>query len=240
MMIAQISNAKSEFEKLNASNFGEQKQSALNEFKDRFAKSEATKLVKQANCAAFTSVQAAKSKLNDFSDFKDPKGPAENQRQLIDFPSSNLNDCPPIKIDIPEVNATQPLSFQELLYNYVVHQADSIKSTIDTLKLRKTKNDQAIVEKKQKIEEVKLVIEKQKRENKPADTLNNTRDDQLTKDALKELETATNELQTAEENDKKMKDEIAEKEKNITALEKMRSTYDIDQKQSSPIQSSNK
>lgn len=238
MMLAQISNAKSEFERQNKSTFGEQKATTINEFKDRLAKSEATKVVKQANCAAYTSLQAAKSALNDFSDFKNLDGPAEKARKSADFTTGNINGCPEIKIDIPEVNATQPVSIQEMFYNYVVHQSDSIKMTIDTLKVKKIRNDKTLEEKKQKVEELKQLIEKQKVEKNPSVSADKGEADQLTKDALKELEIATKEMQTAQEDDQKMKDEIAEKEKNITALEKMRSTYDTDKKQTLPEQSS--
>jgi hypothetical protein len=233
MMLAQISNAKSEFEKQNKSSFGEQKESTLNEFKDRLAKSEATKAVKQANCAAFTSLQAANSDLSDISDYKNIRGSAEKMRKEADFTNVNINGCPPVKIDIPEVNAAQPVSIQELFYKYVVHQSDSIRTTIDTLKVKKTRNDQVLEEKKQKVEELQKVIEKQKVEKKPDVVNNQGEDNQLVKDAMKELEAATTELQAAQEEDQKMKDDIALKEKNITALEKMRSTYDIDNKPAS-------
>lgn len=45
MMLAQITNAKSEFGKLIESNFGKNGESTLNEFKECFAKSEATRAV---------------------------------------------------------------------------------------------------------------------------------------------------------------------------------------------------
>jgi len=97
MMLAQISNAKSEFEKQNNLSFGERKESTLNEFKDRLAKSEATKLVKQANCDAFSSLQAAKTDLSDISDYREIKGSAEKMRKEADFTNANINGCPPVK-----------------------------------------------------------------------------------------------------------------------------------------------
>jgi len=145
-----------------------------------------------------------------------------------------------LKVDIPEVNAMQTVSIQGLFYTYVVHQSDSIRSTIATLKDKKINNDKVLVEKKQKVEELQQIVEKQKIEKKPDVAINQGEDSQLVKDAMKELENATKELQTAEEEDQKMKDEIALKEKNITALEKMRSTYDMDNKPAAPEKSPTK
>ncbi len=197
--------------------------------KNRYAVSEATKTVKQLNCAAYTSLQALEVSLNDFGDFKDIDGSAEQASKLADFTTSNSNGCPEIKIDIPEVCAAQPISFQELFYSYVKHQSDSIKSTINTLKVKKIKNDKVIEEKKQKIEETKLIIERQTVEVNPNVKAEET--NQLLIDAMKELEEANRELQTAEELEIKMKEEIDQKERYKKVLTKMRSTYDVPKKQ---------
>lgn len=218
----QIANAKSEYDKILASQSLDKKAEVIADFQNRLAVSEATKTVKQLNCAAFKSLEAYKTSLNDFGDFKNLEGSAEQTRKLADFPSSNVSQCPVIKINIPEVNAAQPISFQQLLYGYVKQRSDSIKSTIDTLKLKKVKNDKVIEEKKQKIEETKVIIEKQKTET------DSGTGNQLLLDAMKELEAATKELETAEDNEAKMKEELELKEKNYEALEKMRSTYDLD------------
>ena len=240
MMLAQISNAKSEFERLNKLNFGEQKQIAVSEFKDRFAKSEATKAIKQANCAAYGSLQAARSELNEFIDSKELKGSLEKQCKTIDFTNGNNNGCPEVNVQIPEVNALQTISIQEMFYNYVGHQTDSIRVSIDALKDKKIMNNKALEEKMQKIEVLKNTIEKQKNEVSFSAVTHKGETDKLTKDALNELELATAELQAAQEQDQRMKEDISLKEKSITALEKMRSTYDADQKKASPEKSPNK
>lgn len=215
------------------------KEETVNDFKDRFAKSEAIKSVKQLNCAAFTSLQAAQIALNDFSDFKNLDGVAEQAKKEADFTTGNSDKCPEIKINIPDVTAAQPVSFQELFYNYIKHQSDSIKNTIDTLKVKKVKNDKDIEDKKQKVKEATQLVEKQKVVEK-ADTTNKEKDNQLANEALKELEAATNELQTAEDLDTKMKEEIDLKEKNILALKKLRGNYDIPKDETTPEQQLNK
>jgi hypothetical protein len=225
-VLEQITNAKSEYKKQMSMQSQEQKEITVENFKIRYAVSEATKAVKQLNCAAYTSLQALEVSLKDFGDFKDIDGPAEQSVKSADFTLLNSSGCPTIKIDIPEVNATQTVSFQQLLYGYVKHRSDSIKSTIDTLKVKKIKNDKVIEEKKQKIEETKLIIEKQKEDVNTA--VNTEEANQLLIDAMKELETGTQELQYVEELEIKMKEEIELKEKNFQALEKMRGTYDTD------------
>jgi hypothetical protein len=221
-----------------------QKEKALNskeyDSKTRLARSEATKAINQLNCAAFSSLQAAQTALNDLTDFRNLEGSAEKARKLADFSSPNRSECPEIKIEIPEVNANQPESYQALFYNYILHKSDSIKTTIVSLKIEKIKTDKAIEEKKKKVEEVKKVIEKQKQVINPVATSSQDENDQLVRDALKELESATGELQTAEENGQKMQEDISLKEKNITALEKMRSTYDTDKKPAASGQSPKK
>jgi hypothetical protein len=139
---------------------------------------------------------------------------------MADFSSPNRSECPEIKIEIPEVNANQPESYQALFYNYILHKSDSIKTTIVSLKIEKIKTDKAIEEKKKKVEEVKKVIEKQKQVINPVATSSQDENDQLVRE--------------------KMQEDISLKEKNITALEKMRSTYDTDKKPAASGQSPKK
>ena len=223
-MLNQISNVKSELKKLNDANFNENKDDVLNDIKEKVAKSEATKALKQANCNAFYSLQATKTAIRDFSDFKDLEGPAEQTRKEAELTDKNLNECPEIKIDIREVNASQTVSLQEIYYNYILDASENIKIKVDSLKVKKTNNDKVIEEKKQKVEEVTKVIETKKNQNEDQDYI----------DALKELENAKKDLETAEENDKKMKEEIELDEKNISTLEEMRSLYDKEKNQNNP------
>lgn len=224
----QIANAKTEYEKQMLMQTQEQIDAVVDDFKNKLAVSEAVKAVKQLNCAANNSILITKKKIYDFSDFDDLEGDAEEFSQLADFSTSSNTDCPPIKLNILEVNATRTVSFQQLYYNFILHRSDSIQFTVDTLKAKKDKNDIIIVEKKKKIEETKLVIEQQKTQTET--TTNQVTGNQLLQDALKELETATQELQTAEDLDAEMQTEIETDEKNIQALEKMRSVYDTDNK----------
>ena len=220
-LLKQISDAQNEFKKQANSYFNKQKEPIINEMKDRVAKSDAIKAAKQANCAAFYSLKAYElSRIGDFSDFTNPGGDAENMRTLADFPNANLTDCPPVKVSVPEVTANQPISFQETYFNYIKKQADSIKSTVDSLKVKKVDNEKVIEEKKQKVEEVTKVIETKKNQEEDQDYL----------DALKELENANKDLETAKDNDKKMKEEIDQNDKKIKTLDKMRSMYDEEKK----------
>lgn len=225
---AQVSSAKTEYEKQMLLQTQEQMDAVVDEFKNKLAISEAAKAVKQLNCAANKSILITKKKIYDFSDFDDLEGDAEEFSKLADFSTSSNTDCPPIKLNIPEVNATRTVSFQQLYYSFILHRSDSIQFTIDTLKEKKDKNDIIIVEKKKKIEDTKLVIEQQKTQTDT--TTNQVTGNQLLQDALKQLEIASQELQTAEDLDAEMQTEIETDEKNIQALEKMRSIYDTDNK----------
>jgi hypothetical protein len=236
----QLKAAKGEYQKQIQDQYQKQIETTISDFKNRFAVSEATKAVKKANCGAYNSLLATQSALKGFDNLNDNDGTMEKAREAAEFRSANSNECPPIKIEIPEVSAARPVSFQQQFYGYIEHQSDGIKATIDSLKEKKAKNDEVIAEKKQKVEEIKQVIEKQKNEKKQNDAVKKDEDDQLTKDALKELEAAGNELQTAEDEDKKIKDEIGVKEKNVIALEQMRKSYDADNKETTPEQQSKK
>ncbi len=221
---AQLKDARDEYNKLMASQAKEQKQVVVNEFKDRFAVSEATKAVKQMNCAAFASVQVTEQKLASLrGQFKGLKEPEEELASLMDFANGNTKGCPPIAVKIPEVNAQQTVSFQQMYYNYVLYRSDSVQRKIDTLKQAKVENDKAIAERKQKVEQAKKQIEESKKPEAQA-----AGDDKLLKDALKELELANSELQNAERTEEKLKADILEKEKTVAALDKMRSVYDVE------------
>jgi hypothetical protein len=228
-VLIQITNAKDEFEIQKNKNFKEQQKLAADDMKNRVAKSEAIKSVKLANCSAFQSLKATKFVLDGIT--KNSENSAETERRLSEFTNSNQFECPEIKYDVAEVTTTQKVSFQELYYQYIEHQSDSIKKTLEVLNYNKANNDRVIEEKKQKVEEVTKVIEKIKVEP----STNNT-DDQLLKDAMKELELSNNELQTAEELNLKMKEEIELKEKNVSTLDNMRKLYDKEEEKTTPGQ----
>lgn len=239
-VLEQITNTKNEFLKQVLLQTEQKKSEIVSDFKNRFAIAEATKSVKQLNCAAFTSLESTKIRISDFKGSKDLETSLEQASTLLDFTNQSGNNCPPITVQIPEVNANQLVSFQEMFYNYIVNRSDSIRSTIDTLKIQKEKNDTALQEKGQKVEKASKKLEEQKTAIKSNNSTTNSADNQLLIDAMKELEDAENGLQTAKEIDLKINEEINQKEKHIDALTKMRATYDVPKKQISTEQSTNK
>lgn len=239
-VLEQITNAKSEFEKQIMMQTEQKKAEIVSALKDRYAVAEATKSVKQLNCAAFSSLESTKLKIDDFNGSKELETSLEQASNLLDFTNLSSNDCPPITVQIPEVNANQPVSFQEMFYNYIVNQSDSIRSTIDTLKIQKEKNVQVLEENNQKVKKASKKVEEQKIALEANNSTTNPSDNQLLIDAMNELEEAENGLQTAKEIEQKIKEEINQKEKHIDALTKMRATYDIPKKQTSTEQPTNK
>jgi hypothetical protein len=223
---AQIADVKSKYETMMTAQTLSQKQEVVDEMKDRFAVSEATKAVKQLNCAAAKSILITKKKIYDFNDFDNLEGDAEEFSKLADFTNMSTKGCPPIKVSIPEVNAKRTVSFQQLYYGFILHRSDSIQFAVDTLKAKKIKNDSVIEVKKKKIEETKHVIEQQQTQIITATS--QTNNNQLLQDALKELENASQELESAQSLDAKMQTEIENDLKTVETLKKMRGTYDID------------
>jgi len=227
--MAQINTAKGEYERQKDKEFKEKQKKAVDEMTNHLIKGEKKKSIKQANCDAFQSLQKTEFVLRGIKEgksyvvSKDLKTPAEMDRRMAEFTNANNKDCPEINTDVSEVNVDHPISFQELYYKYIEHQSDSIKMTLDTLNYNKANVEKIIETKKQKVEEVTQVIEKIKVES----NTNNT-DDQLLKEAMKELELNTTELQEAEDMNKKIKEEIELKEKNVNTLDKMRELYDKD------------
>lgn len=205
-MQEQIAKAKNEYASIMAKKFENQKEENVNDFKNRYAKSEAVSNITKLNCAAYQSIEAAKFALSGNENFTDLEGPLEKARASADFASSKLSDCPKIKIDIPEVSATNPVSFQQVFYETIKFKVDSIKANVIVLQEKRNKIEQTVQEKKQSVKEL--------------ETNNSTnKDDSLRKKALQQLKEAM-------EEEKKIDQELNNCKKSIEAFEKLRSTFD--------------
>jgi hypothetical protein len=205
----QVSNAYNDYSKLMEQKFKDEKQSAVSDIKNKIAKSEAVKSIKQLNCAAYQSLQAAKMIIHNNIDFNDLNGPLENSRKLADFTANDTSGCPEIKINVPEVTASNPVGFQQLIFETIKYKADSLAVNLALLKQNDKKIKSDIVEKEKVVEQLK--------NSKPS---KDSTDDQIMKDALAALNEAQDE-------DKKVTEELNESEKDIKQLEKARSVYDI-------------
>ncbi len=209
----QVQKVKAEYTQIVNEKFSDQQKNTVNDFKNRVAKSEAIKNIKQLNCASYQSIEAAKIVLQGKDNFKDLEGSLENMRSLSDFTDLKLPDCPEIKYEIPEVTVSNPVSFQQMLYQTIKYKADSITVNVALLKEKEKNIQKVLEEKKQIVEAIKL--------QPPA---KDNKSDQLLKDALDALNEAL-------EEDKKVNEEITNNQKSIEVLEKIRSTYDLDQSQ---------
>lgn len=208
-MKEQIEKLNNEYSQLMKDKFEDQKQSTVNEFKNKVAKSDAIKNIKQLNCASSQSISALKMVSKDKGDFSDLNGPLENSMQFADFTAGNTSNCPEIEFKVDEVTVSNPKSFQELFYETVKHKADSMTVSVVLLKEKDKKIKDDIIEKEKVVEQLKTV--------KPS---NEGKDDQLLKDAL----TALNE---ALEEEKKVTEELTKSEKDIEIFEKVRGAYDV-------------
>ena len=209
----QVQKVKAEYTQIVNEKFSDQQKNTVNDFKNRVAKSDAIKNIKQLNCASHQSIEAAKIVLQGKDNFKDLEGSLENMRSLSDFTDLKLPDCPEIKYEIPEVSVSNPVGFQQMLYQTIKYKADSITVSVALLKEKEKNIQKVLEEKKQIVEEIKL--------QPPA---KDNKSDQLLKDALDALNEAL-------EEDKKVNEELLNSQKSIEALENIRSTYDLDKLQ---------
>ncbi len=201
----QVQKVQAEYSQILNEKFSDQQKNTANTFKNRIVKSEAMKNIKQLNCASQQSIEAAETVLQGNGNFEDPNGSLENMRSLSDFTNT---DCPDIKYEIPDVTVSNPIGFQQMIYQTVKYKADSIKVNVALLKEKETSIKKVIEEKKQVVEELK---------SKPPD--NNT-GDQLLKEALELLNESV-------EEGKKVNDELIKSKNSLENLENIRSTYDL-------------
>lgn len=208
----QVDKLQADYSKLVNEKFADQQKVAANDLKNRFAKSEATKTIKQLNCAARKHIGDARLLLNGSASLKDLETPMEDLRASADFTQKPNADCQPIEIKIPEVTAQNPVGFQQMMYQSIQMKADSISVNSALLKQRQTNLKKTIEEKKQ---EISAIEQKPKADN----------------DADKLKAAALAALKAANDEEKLVEDEIVSNQKGLDALEKLRSTYDIkDQK----------
>jgi hypothetical protein len=205
---AQVEKLQGDYNKVLNEKFADQQKNAANDLKNRFVKSEATKTIKQLNCAARKHIGDARLVLNGSANLKDVDTPLEDLRSSADFTKQPDVDCQPIEVKIPEVTVQNPVGFQQMMYQTVQNKADSISVIASLLKQRQTNLKKTIEEKQQEIK----TIEQQPKHNKDADKL---------KAAALAALNAANEEETTVEN------EITNSQKGLDALEKIRSTYDL-------------
>lgn len=203
----QVNRATDEYTKQLKGKFEDQKQATLNDFKTKLVKSEAVKTIKQLNCSAFKSIEAAKINCTNI-DFNKPESLMEQTRSTADFSSGLPSDCPEVKITIPDVVPERPVGFQQSFYQAIKFKADSINNQVTLLK-----EIGRSLQKKIKANEA--VINKYKSETKP----DNTHDD-LLGEAMKALE-------ESKEEQKNITEEINECEKRVELYETLRSNYDV-------------
>jgi hypothetical protein len=209
----QVDKASEEYTQQINGSFTDRQTAMAVDFKTKLLRSESVKTIKQLNCAAFTSIQAAKSNCQNI-DFNILDGAMDQARSEADFASGLPADCPEIKINVPDVVPSHPVGFQQMFYQTVKFKADSINKHVDLLK-------ESGKEIQKKIDEKKADVEKMK-----ADKNAGQNNDQLMQEALKAL-------QESEEQQNSLTEEIKTSEKNIELYDMIRSTYDTDKKSNS-------
>jgi hypothetical protein len=117
------------------------------------------------------------------------------------------------------VSVQQRVAFQEVFYRTVKEKSDSLQRSVDSLKKVKVSNERVLAESLEKTANLEKKINIRKN-----DTLPET--DTLLAAAMRELEEAKRRLEAAREEEKKIGEDITEKELFIETLESLRSTYD--------------
>ena len=122
----QVQKVQAEYSQILNEKFSDLQKNTADDFKNRIVKSEAIKNIKQLNCAANQSIEAAKIVLQGKDNFNNLEGSLESMRSLSDFTNLKSSDCPEIKYVIPEVTVSNPVGFQQMIYQTVKYKADSI------------------------------------------------------------------------------------------------------------------
>jgi hypothetical protein len=217
-VLEQVTKANTEYTNYTKEKFENQKQSTVNEFKNRVAKSESVKNIKILNCAASRSLEISHLVIDGQLDFSDLTGPAEDLRALSDFENIKLSDCPEIEVKVPEVTTVNRVAFQEVFFQTIKMKSDSIGIKVGLIKQKEKKIKEVIVEKEKIVEQLKS--------KEPV--VSETNQNKAEEDKL--LQEALDALNEAEEEEKKVLEEIQKSEKDIEQLEKIRSVYDIKEK----------
>jgi hypothetical protein len=205
-VLEQVTRASDEYNKQVNQNFNTAQEATLTDFKTRLTRSEATKTIKQLNCAAYTSIEAARLACQT-DDLSTIGGPLDQARAKADFTSGLPDDCPPIKVSVPDVTPEHPVGFQQYFYNTVRYKSDSVTLRVKALKEADAKMQSETKEKEAVVEKIKTQSQ-------------DKNDPQLLR-AMKELEEARQKQQ-------QITDEIKTCQKNIDLYDIMRSTFDVD------------
>jgi hypothetical protein len=215
-VLQQVTKANTEYSSYVREKFENLKQSTVNELKNRIAKSESVKNIKLLNCAASRSLEISRLVIDGKLNFRDLTGPAENLRALSDVENIKLSDCPEIEIKVQEVTVVNPVAFQEVFFETIQMKSDSIAVKVGLIKEKEKKIKEVVVEKEKIVEQMisKESVVKETNHNK-------AEEDQLLQEAL-------NALKEAEEEEKKVLEELRRSEKDIEQLEKIRSVYDVE------------
>jgi len=216
----QVDKASEEYTKQINGSFTDKQTAMAVDFKTKLVKSESVKTIKQLNCAAYNSIQAAKLNCRN-TDFSTLDGSMEQARSTADFANGLSSDCPEIKIKIPDVVPSHPVGFQQMFYQTVKFKADSINKHVLLLK----ESGKAI---QKKIEEKKSAVEKLKSDKNAVQN-----NDQLMQEALKALK-------ESEDQQDELTEEIKASEKNIELYDMIRSTYDADKTNNSNQKNENR
>jgi hypothetical protein len=200
---AQVDKLQGDYNKVLNEKFADQQKNAANDLKNRFVRSEATKAIKQLNCAARKHIGDARLVLNGSASLKDIDTPLGDLRSSADFTGQPEVDCQPIEVKIPEVTVQNPVGFQQMMYQTIQLKADSISVVAASLRGQKNNLKKTIDEKKSELEK-----------------LSAQNDEDLKKKAREALA-------AAQELEQQVDVEIDKNQKGLDALEKIRSTYDI-------------
>jgi hypothetical protein len=202
----QVDKATEEYSKQINGSFTDRQTAMAVDFKTKLVKSESVRTIRQLNCAAFSSIRAAKINCTSI-DFNSLDGAMEQSRASADFTSGLPSDCPEITINIPDVVSSHPVGFQQMFYQALKFKADSINRHVTLLK-----DSGRDIQKK--IEEKKAVVEKLKSDNDAGQN-----NDKLMQEALKALK-------ESEDQQDELTEEIKASEKNVELYDMIRSTYD--------------
>lgn len=211
----QIQSLEQQFADRDKEQFSQKTKTLADKFESRYTatvgKDENVKTLKQLNCAAYQSLMAAKIQIGHFNP-KELNSPMEAIRSGSDITLSSASSCPEVPIKIPEPGKPEPMKFQQELYAFVLHEAQTLNTTFFEMKEKIRNADRNISVLKSSV-------------NTLAQQTKRTSDDD------KDLAEAQKLLEDAMDERGKIVDEInsnvAEWNKKLTVLSSMRQQYDL-------------
>lgn len=205
----QLDDTRKDFEKELLKDMRAQQVVVARELEKRFVRSQAMTAIRQANCAAHTSLLATRQSLNAL----------EDTRTGAEFSEGNMADCPPIQYEMEEVTPQQRVAFQEVFYRMVKEKSDSLKVRIDSLQKVKVEITQMVADQKAATGKLETTVEVLKKQPEP-------QADSLLAAALRELKKAQELQAEAEAQEAALREDLEKKEAFLETLELLRSTYD--------------